>query len=213
MGAEDDSSIDNLVIDPGMNTTMNQIIGMAPTASAVRQELQTCSCGWSKVTSIKGLKIHQGRMKCLKEVRPGPRIDTYLSRKRSSQLSEAQWQDTTHSPPSTEHSTPVAEEGSLSTTSENLEPNQMQPAVEKNIQGYRPQVKWPKSGSKTEWTTVNVDLSKILNELRGTAEKKLDKMSDLIYSYGAERFGVKERKVGNNNSSQVQKAARNYAHG
>lgn len=74
----------------------------------------------------------------------------------------------------------------MSTTPENLEPNQMQPATEKNIQGYRPQVKWPKSSSKKEWTTVNTDLSMILNELRGTAEKKLDKMSDLIYSYGME---------------------------
>ncbi len=190
-GAEDDSPIDNPVIDPGMNTTTNQIIGMAHIASTVRQELQICSCGWSKVTSIRGLKIHQGRMKCLKEVRPGPRIDTYLLRERSYQSSEAQWQDTTHSPPSI--STPVAEEVSLSATHWNLEPNQMQLAVEKNIQGYRPQVKWPKSSSKKEWTTVNTDLSKILNELRGTAEKKLDKMCDLIYSYGMERFSVKER--------------------
>ncbi len=130
-------------------------------------------------------------MKCLKEVRPGPRIDTYLLRERSYQSSEAQWQDTTHSPPSI--STPVAEEVSLSATHWNLEPNQMQLAMEKNIQGYRPQVKWPKSSSKKEWTTVNTDLSKILNELRGTAEKKLDKMCDLIYSYGMERFSVKER--------------------
>ncbi len=86
-GAEDDSLIDNLVIDPDMNTTTNQIIGMAHIASAVRQELKICSCSWSKVTSIRGLKIHQGQMKCLKEVRPGPCIDTYLLRKRSNQLS------------------------------------------------------------------------------------------------------------------------------
>ncbi|XP_016102606.1 uncharacterized protein [Sinocyclocheilus grahami] len=90
----------------------------------------------------------------------------------------------------------------------------MQLAMEKNIQGYRPQVKWPKSGSKKEWTKVNADPSKILNELRGTAEKKLDKMSDLVYSYGVERFGAKERgKKKNNNPSQVQKAARNHVPG
>lgn len=76
----------------------------------------------------------------------------------------------------------------MSTTSKNLEPNQMQLATEKNIQGFRPQVKWPKSSSKKERTTVNADLSKILNELRGTAEKKLDKMSDLVHSYRVKRF-------------------------
>lgn len=122
------------------------------------------------------------------KVRPGPRIDHYLLRERSSQSSEAQWQDTTHSPLSI--NTPVAEEGNSSTTSENLESNQ--PAMEKNIQGHRPQVKWPKSGSKKDWATINADLSKVLDGFRGTAQKKLGKMSDMIYSYGEERFGTKE---------------------
>lgn len=66
-GAEDDSPIDKPVINPGVNTTTNKIIGMTHITSAVRQELQICS--WSKVTSIRTLKIHQGRIKCLKEVK------------------------------------------------------------------------------------------------------------------------------------------------
>ncbi|MDG2555567.1 hypothetical protein P7M41_26620, partial [Vibrio parahaemolyticus] len=37
-------------------------------------------------------------------------------------------------------------------------------------------------------------MSVILSRLRGNAVEKLDKMGDIIYSYGAERFGVHERK-------------------
>ena len=56
-GAEDDSSADNLVTDPGMNTTTNQIIGTNQVTPAAGQECQVCSCGCSKVTSIRGLRI------------------------------------------------------------------------------------------------------------------------------------------------------------
>ena len=68
----------------------------------------------------------------------------------------------------------------------------MQPALEKNIQGHRPQVKWPKSSSKKEWATVDADLIKILDGIKGTVEKKLEKMGDLNYFYGAERFRTKK---------------------
>lgn len=129
VGVEDVSSADNPVTDADMN--MHQKIGMALTTSAVGQELIICNCGWSKVTSIRGLKIHQGRMKCLKEMRPGPCIDQSLLRERSSQLSEAQQEETIHCLPSI--NTPVAEEGNSCTTSEILEPSQTQPAMEKNI--------------------------------------------------------------------------------
>ena len=66
--------------------------------------------------------------------------------------------------------------------------------MEKNIQGHRPQVKWPKSSSKKEWATIDTDLSNILDELSGTVVKKLERMGDLIYSYGAGRFGSKHQR-------------------
>lgn len=64
--------------------------------------------------------------------------------------------------------------------------------MEKNIQGHRLQVKWPKSNSKKEWAKIDADLIKVLNGIKGSVEKKLEKMGDLIYSYGAERFGANE---------------------
>lgn len=74
-----------------------------------------------------------------------------------------------------------------STISENLEPIQTH-VMEKRIQGYRPHMNWPKSCSKKEWEMVNADLE----GLQGTAEKKLERMSDLIYEYGVERFGPRD---------------------
>ena len=42
--------------------------------------------------------------------------------------------------------------------------------------------------------TIDTDISKLLGQLRGTAVKKLERMGDLIYSYGAERFGTAEKR-------------------
>ena len=141
----------------------------------------------------------------MKKMRPGPRIDHYLLRARSSQASEARWQDLTHSSPNI--STPEAESNS-STASENLEPSHLQPALEKNMQGHRPHVKWPKSSSKKEWATIDVDLIKILDGLKGTAEKKLEKMGDLIYAYGAERFGTQDTGKKDNPTTTLPKSRR-----
>lgn len=41
---------------------------------------------------------------------------------------------------------------------------------------------------------MNADLSLTLDQLRGTVEKKLEQMGDIIYQYRAERFGVQEAK-------------------
>ncbi|MGH0171408.1 UNVERIFIED_CONTAM: hypothetical protein FKN15_060986 [Acipenser sinensis] len=68
-------------------------------------ELQVCVCGWSKATTVRGLKIHQGRMKCLREKGQGPRIDQYFLRSQSSQSNEIQRQEANHS--SQDISTPV----------------------------------------------------------------------------------------------------------
>lgn len=59
------------------------------------------------------------------------------------------------------------------------------------MQGRR---KWkcPKSNSK-EWETIDTDLIIILSQIKGSAERKLKKMGDLIYSNGKEKFGATEK--------------------
>ncbi|KAM4567620.1 uncharacterized protein V3H82_011871 [Fundulus diaphanus] len=53
---------------------------------------------------------------------------------------------------------------------------------------------WPKSCDKALWTEVNTDLCNILQAVRGTTLKKLERMGDLIFDYGSKRFGVVEGK-------------------
>ncbi|KAK0145336.1 hypothetical protein N1851_015756 [Merluccius polli] len=74
-------------------------------------------------------------------------------------------------------------------------PQPPSPAVERRLPEHRPHVKWPGSSDKKLWETVNTDLTVTLLKLRGTLEKKMEKMADIIYEYGAMRFGVQEAKV------------------
>ncbi|MGH0166692.1 UNVERIFIED_CONTAM: hypothetical protein FKN15_053682 [Acipenser sinensis] len=145
------------------------------------------------------LKIHQGRMKCLREKGQGPHIDQYFLRSQSSQSNEIQRQEANHS--SQDISTPVIDvrRTCMDTVSDEpndpCEPGQTnQHKREKNLNGHKPGVKWPRACEKTAWDTVNTDLCVALERLSGTVEKKLDKFGDIIYAYGSERFGVEKRK-------------------
>ena len=53
--------------------------------------------------------------------------------------------------------------------------------------GRRPLVKWPKSCDKKLWNEVNTDLCNILEGIRGSTIKKLERMGNQIYAYGVER--------------------------
>ena len=120
-GAQDGSTIDNMATDLGTNATMSKNTEHEAIMSAAGHSLQVCICGWAKVTSTKGLKIHQGKRQCLGKQRQGPRIDQYFLRSnRSNQSIEAQRLVKNQSSQSI--STPVTEEGSTSTKMQVEEP-------------------------------------------------------------------------------------------
>ncbi|KAK0145224.1 hypothetical protein N1851_015879 [Merluccius polli] len=106
----------------------------------------------------------------------------------SNQSDSGQQQEVTHS--SQDISTPVVEEG-LSTEAER---ETRQPRREK-MNGHRPGVSWPGAAEGRLWENVKSDLVSILGQLKGTAESKLEKMGDIIYSYGKERFGIIEKRA------------------
>ncbi|MGH0165169.1 UNVERIFIED_CONTAM: hypothetical protein FKN15_048879 [Acipenser sinensis] len=178
-----------------MDMSMESTSQKTSSRSAVSKdmELQVCVCGWSKATTVRGLKIHQGRMKCLREKGQGPRIDQYFLRSQSSQSNEIQRQEANHS--SQDISTPVIDvrRTCMDTVSDEpndpCEPGQTnQHKREKNLNGHKPGVKWPRACEKTAWDTVNTDLCFALERLSGTVEKKLDKFGDIIYAYGSESY-------------------------
>lgn len=196
-GAQDGSLIDHTATDPGTETTMikkNTAHEKATTAAG--HTLQVCSCGWESLPTARGLRIHQGRKKCLREQRQETRIDQYFLRSnQSSQPNEAQRRDPNQSSQSI--STTVFGEDSTCTDLPVDKLTQPQrPPREEKIKGHRPSVKWPRAVDKKEWETINNDLRKILEQQTGTAEKKLERMGDIIYCYGEERFGVAIRRSG-----------------
>lgn len=175
-----------------METTTSKNTAHESTTTAAGQALQVCLCGWSKITSARGLKIHQGKRGCLRQQKQGPRIDQYFLRSNeSNKSSEAQRQDENQSSQSI--STSEAEEESTSTRMPVDEPTQSQRPRERTLE-HRPRVKWPKAVEKREWETVNNDLINILEQQVGTAEVKLERMGNIIYQYGVERFGVQGKR-------------------
>ena len=188
-GAEDDSLMIDTVIDPGTDLTMSRenMLVEATSSDVSGKERQVCVCGWQKVTNLKGLRIHQGRKRCLVERTQGPRIDNYFLRSTSSQSGEVQRQEVTHS--SQDISTPDVEVG----PSTEADREASQPKREK-ISGQKPRVKWPGAAESRKWEDINSDLVRVLGKLKGSAESKLEKMGDLIYDYGKERFGVFEKR-------------------
>ena len=90
--AQEYSSADTMVTDPTSRKSADQesTTGtVMATSVAAHHTLQIFACGWRKITSYHGLRIHQGKRKCLGNQRQGPRID-YLLPKESSQSNEAQ---------------------------------------------------------------------------------------------------------------------------
>lgn len=200
--AQEDSSDGTMVSDPGPKTTMRhsavQEIIMPPdtaTSAATGHKLQRCVCGWSKVTSYLGLRIHQGKKGCAREEPQRPRIDYFL-RNGSSQSDEAQQRDANHSVQCINTSTAQNVTSNTETAVVSPIPSTQpaRPPAERKMAGRKSQVKWPGAAERKLWEAVNTDLAKSLEQLKGTAEKKLESMGNLIYQYGVERFGVKEHK-------------------
>lgn len=102
-GVKEDSLADSMVMTGLETTTSNQSTAQESTTTRVTvstvatgHKLQICPCGWRKITSYRGLRIHQGKKRCLNEGGQRPRID-YLLQRESNQSSEAQQLDANHS--------------------------------------------------------------------------------------------------------------------
>ena len=162
------------------------------------KSLQKCGCGWSKISTPRGLNQHQRRMNCPGGGNSGPRIDQLLAREASNKTSGDRRQVEDHSPPNPSTHEFLSLSENIDNTQNPLvseRVDQPQPALEKKIKGLRSKIKWPKSCSKDEWATVNTDLMGKLEALRGTTVAKLEKVGDVIYEYGREMFGTHDGKT------------------
>ncbi|XP_063049927.1 NACHT, LRR and PYD domains-containing protein 3-like [Engraulis encrasicolus] len=157
--------------------------------------LRRCECGWEKVTTFRGVRIHQGRAKCGQKGQQQPCTAT------AGETRGTKSQDKNHSAngpniaggmrvseeevplvenvPSREHEDPVL------TTSHRTEPN-----AESRKPARRNKIKWPKSSEAEAWRALDADLIKTLEgSLHGGVETKLNLIGDFIYQTCKDRFG------------------------
>ena len=153
--------------------------------------LRKCKCGWKKVTSFKGLRIHQGRMKC------GRTPDQHDRTAPAGQTEETQSQVTNHSaagPSNAERETSEDAGEELEAAPESdvhaVPPRVTQPEGLRKHPERRKKIKWPKGKNQEEWRRLDDHLKGVLeHSLRGTVERKLTLLSNIIYEECRERFG------------------------
>ena len=146
------------------------------TCSTDTELLVSCWCRRSFM-SVKGLRIHQTRMKCKqrKEERSEPTSaeEEQYSRSEESELCEA--------------SEKCSQDQTYSTADLNVNPQ---------LDERRLKVKWPPMADKKEWVAMDEDISASMS-CKGfiSTKQKLHWMMTTIYQYGSEKFGVIEKKV------------------
>ncbi len=148
---EHPSRTDTMLTDPGNgHTTMST----------------QCTCG-KVCKNIRGLKIHQSRMKCL--------LGAEATQRTGVTLGETQEVPGLESP----HS------------AQNLQVLQTNPS---SIKSDRRWIKWPAASMTSLWKQFDDDVDQILEATaKGEADKKLQALTTIIVSIGAERFGEEEK--------------------
>ena len=209
-GVEDDSQAGFTALDTGTEMTMRRSsdlredgeVGLSgriereeeSSERVMREQLekkvQVCSCGWQKITTVRGLKIHQGKKGCGGKVGQGNRIEQYFLRSLRSKSAEVQRQVENHS--SQDIRNPVLEEREeVRGTEGEGEPSQ---SKREKAWEQKARVSWPQAKDKMTWESVDRDLAMVLEGLKGTAMAKLERMGEVIYSYGLDRFGSSDRR-------------------
>ncbi|XP_078665283.1 uncharacterized protein LOC144907786 [Branchiostoma floridae x Branchiostoma belcheri] len=182
--------------------------GLQPAIDNRDVVMRTCSCGWKKATTFRGLRIHQGRTNCQGKRQHDRTASAGQTEEDMGQVythrtqgltSEAQSHASVSTPSVAEHlvrEQPVAEPTVESVTLQEeiagaAPHRQEEPAPER-----RERIKWPKANSREEWEKLDDDLCQILDQgLKGDVEMKLNRFGDLVYSYCSERYGTYKKQA------------------
>lgn len=148
------------------------------------------------MTTFRGLRIHQGRMKC------GGNLQQQPCAAASDQTRGTKGQVENHSAngpivpggsqpveegPVEEIDPPCAHQRDAPTCPEKPEPrNTEEPAPAR-----RNKIKWPKTSEAVAWRKLDSDLSEILERsVQGSLESRLNLLGDILYQECKDRFGV-----------------------
>lgn len=150
------------------------------TTQANGQRITSAVCICGKVCkNLKGLKIHQAKMACLRrdqvKLRSGTAAGAVVTVMPAAEPGETEEEPGPESPHSTR----------------NLQATQIPPPSRKSEHR---RVKWPGANNK-EWLKLDEDVDKCLESIsKGSVDQKLQTMCTIIMNMGAERFGVEERR-------------------
>lgn len=140
-------------------------------------DLRRCRCGWEKVTTFRGLRIHQGKKKCqvggqqqhcsatAGQTRGAQSQVANHSAEGSNVAEGRQVEDTGESLVDMYSSEGGTGENTLRKPS-SLNPSNQEPGqrTERKEPGRRQLVKWPKANEVAVWQQLNEDLSVILEQ-------------------------------------------------
>lgn len=157
--------------------------------------LRKCACGWVKVTTFRGIRIHQGKARCGQKGQQQPctaTADKTRGTKGQGENHSANGPNVADGVRVTEEEGPLVEnepqrehEDPVLTT-----PGRAEPRTETKKAARRSKIKWPKSSEVEAWRALDTHLIKILEEsLHGGAEAKLNQIGDIIYQTCKDRFG------------------------
>ena len=123
-------------------------------------------CCGKAFASLRGLKIHQGKV---------------CKRKKDAQQRRSVDRETFGgNPQESNHS--------------GNEPTPEQLNATKNIGDRKPKIKWPKANETAVYEKFDEDVNKLLMKSKGTTEEKLEKLAATIYEEGKKQFGLEAEK-------------------
>ncbi|KAJ8350643.1 hypothetical protein SKAU_G00257730 [Synaphobranchus kaupii] len=160
--------------------------------------MRKCRCGWEKVTTFRGLRIHQGKKRCTARgqqkqctATAGQTLGT------KSQVSNHRAEGSNAADGRQEAEGPVVESSPLESGTENtpgtptINNQQASQRREKKEPGRRQAIKWPKANEPAVWQKLDNDITVLLeHSLRGRVETKLNSLGDILYEECRSRFGV-----------------------
>ncbi len=212
-GAEDvPNQIDNTAttgpnrttsLNTDSNNTVNQMDNTVTTGppritSLNTDSNKTCVCG-KTLKNEHGLRIHQGRMKCLKNV-GRQRLGATTSSETGEESGQDLHQSTRNLPVEQQTDAERSELAFAEPSQEQHEvfdepsSDQLHVAAQQE-EKRKDRIEWPPSSKKKAWSDLDQDLDNILTvTLRGPVENKLKTMTELVYRVCADRFGIKTRK-------------------
>jgi hypothetical protein len=145
---------------------------------------RTCSCG-KVCKNTTGLKIHRTKMGC------SPNLNLMQRARQLGETEEELDQEIHHSV----QSLPASEVEVVNTRRTEARTSPEPTAGPTSDIGRKEQINWPSSTEKSVWKLFEEEVDQVLEvTLAGSAVRKLQAMSNIIYAMGKERFELVERK-------------------